>query len=177
LIACTQGKLPQRASALPRLPPVTVEEWERFRDDWGRIDTDSELKFKARVFYGVKNIVTIVLFCALKLYLHTIVSCKTRKSLFDRRLNTTKSVYTLDTTHVFTCTVYVIVCLSLVPTLVITESADSISGDGPATLIILIQCHVHCIVQIRGGWSPFSRNVHKIIAYHMQCIIFADSVG
>jgi hypothetical protein len=47
---------------------VTVEEWERFRDDWGRIDTDSELKFKARVFYGVKNIVTIVLFCALKLY-------------------------------------------------------------------------------------------------------------
>ena len=50
---CTQGKLPQRPSALPRLPPVTLEEWERFRDDWGRINTESELKFKARVFYGV----------------------------------------------------------------------------------------------------------------------------
>ena len=55
-----QGKLPQRPSALPRLPPVAVEEWERFRDDWGRITTDSELKFKARVFYGV-NIITNIL--------------------------------------------------------------------------------------------------------------------
>ena len=53
-----QGKLPP--SALPRLPPVTVEEWERFRDDWGRITTDSELKFKARVFYGVKKSFIII---------------------------------------------------------------------------------------------------------------------
>ena len=52
---------PQRPSALPRLPPVTVEEWERFRDDWGRITTDSELKFRARVFYGVMNSFIIIL--------------------------------------------------------------------------------------------------------------------
>ena len=49
-----QGKLPPRLSAQPRLPPVTVEEWERLRDDWGRITEENELRFKARVFYGVR---------------------------------------------------------------------------------------------------------------------------
>ena len=52
-IDSTQGKLPQRLNTLPRLPPVTLEEWERFREDWGRIDTENELKFKNRVFYGI----------------------------------------------------------------------------------------------------------------------------
>lgn len=49
--------MPRRPSAQPRLPPVAVEEWERLRDDWGRISKENELKFKARVFYGVSDIV------------------------------------------------------------------------------------------------------------------------
>lgn len=41
---------------MPRQPPVTADEWERLRDDEGRISSEKEQLVKARVFAGVRNI-------------------------------------------------------------------------------------------------------------------------
>ena len=50
-----QGKLPPLPPTLPRQPPVTADEWERLRDDAGRISSDKEKLLKARVFAGVRK--------------------------------------------------------------------------------------------------------------------------
>ncbi|XP_064396833.1 TBC1 domain family member 15-like [Halichondria panicea] len=52
IITDIRGKLPVRPAIHPRQPPVSVDEWECFRDDWGRITPEKELRFRGRVMYG-----------------------------------------------------------------------------------------------------------------------------
>ena len=40
---------------LPRQPPVSSDEWERMRDDEGRISVDKEQQLRARIFAGVSS--------------------------------------------------------------------------------------------------------------------------
>ena len=50
-----KGKLPPRPVLEQRQPEVTSDEWERLRDDWGRITPKMEQQFRARVFAGVSG--------------------------------------------------------------------------------------------------------------------------
>ena len=45
--------MPPRLPPRPRLPPLSREEWESYREIDGRISKENEEKFRARVFAGV----------------------------------------------------------------------------------------------------------------------------
>ena len=55
----SQGKLPPQPAVKPRQPPVTSDEWERLRDDLGRLTPDKEQFFRARVFAGVMSMISL----------------------------------------------------------------------------------------------------------------------
>ncbi len=59
-----------RPAIHPRQPPVSVDEWECFRDDWGRITPEKELRFRGRVMYGVSYylIINYTLFESINTY-------------------------------------------------------------------------------------------------------------
>jgi hypothetical protein len=52
LITDLRGRLPPRASVKPRLPPLSREEWESYRQIDGRIPPEKEAEFRSRVFSG-----------------------------------------------------------------------------------------------------------------------------
>ena len=51
-----QGRLPARPPLRPRLPPLSRDEWESYRQIDGKISKEKEAEFRARVFAGVSNL-------------------------------------------------------------------------------------------------------------------------
>ncbi|XP_019849999.1 PREDICTED: TBC1 domain family member 15-like [Amphimedon queenslandica] len=52
IVTNLQGQLPPRLPPRPRLPPLSREEWESYREIDGRVSKENEEKFRARVFAG-----------------------------------------------------------------------------------------------------------------------------
>lgn len=56
LFILLQGRLPARPPLRPRLPPLSRDEWESYRQIDGKISKEKEAEFRARVFAGVSNL-------------------------------------------------------------------------------------------------------------------------